>query len=261
MTLTLGHGPLSGAPADRNFAIDGPQHRLVFEEHPRRIRALFGGRTVLDTVRGRLLHETGILPVLYAPLEDLDASALEATDHSTHCPFKGDASYRSVRVGGRVAENAVWTYPEPTDAAPWLSGYAALYFERMDAWLEEDEPVEAHLRDPYHRVDARPSSRAVEVTAGDDVLVSTEDAVLVFETGLPTRAYVPREAVRGELERSATTSHCPYKGQATYWSVRLGDRLLEDAAWGYEEPLDGASALRGLVSFDHDELEVRIAAR
>src|SRR5882724_3915776 len=108
MTLTRPAAPLSVRPAEANYTIDGPKHRLFFEPHPRRIRAVFAGRTVLDTVRGRLLHESNLLPVLYVPIEDLDASLLEPTDHHTHCPFKGVASYWSLRAGERVSENAVW---------------------------------------------------------------------------------------------------------------------------------------------------------
>src|SRR4051812_33354828 len=98
MSLTFGSRPLPAPPPPSNYSIDGPAHRLHFEPHPRRLRAVFAGQTVLDTVRGHLLHESNLLPVLYVPVEDLDADALEPTDHSTHCPFKGDASYWSLRV-------------------------------------------------------------------------------------------------------------------------------------------------------------------
>jgi len=255
-------GPLSVRPAPSNYTIDGPKHRLFFEPHPRRIRAVFAGRTVLDTVRGHLLHESNLLPVLYAPIEDLDESLLEPTDHRTHCPFKGDASYWSLRAGDRVAENAVWTYREPLDPAPWLRGYAALYWDRVDAWYEEDDEVRGHLRDPYHRVDARPSSRRVQIVAGDEVLAESERPVLLFETGLPTRAYVPREDVRAELVPSEKRTICPYKGEASYWSVRRSEgEALDDAVWSYQAAdvlPDGPHAIADLVAFLHDDVEVRI---
>lgn len=256
MTLTLGHGPLSAHPADENFHIEGPAHRIHFEPHRRRIRAELGGRTVLDTVRGSLLHETAILPVLYAPLDDFDPALLEPTDHRTTCPFKGEASYWTVRAGDRVAESALWAYERPLDAAPWLAGHGALYFDRMDRWLEEDEEIAGHLRDPYHRVDARCSSRPVEVTLDGQLVLREAEPVLVFETGLPVRAYVAPELL--DLSPSETRTICPYKGTATYHALRVGDRVLEDAAWSYETPLDGASAIAGLVSLDHEALAVRI---
>ena len=262
MSLTKGSAPLSVRPAAGNYTIDGPKHRLFFEPHPRRIRAVLAGRTVLDTVRGHLLHESNLLPVLYVPLDDLDASLLEPTDHHTHCPFKGDASYFSLRVGDRVAENAVWTYPEPLQDASWLHGHVALYWNRVDAWYEEDEEVHGHLRDPYHRVDARPAGRRVQVVSGDTVLAESDRPVLLWETGLPTRAYLPREDVVAELEPSETRTRCPYKGEASYWSARLPDgTTLEDAVWSYRSGdllSDGPPAIADLVAFLHDDVEVRI---
>ena len=238
------------------------QIALYFEPYPRRVRALVSDRVVLDSTRGRLLFESNHRPQLYVPVEDLDADVLERTGTSTHCPFKGDASYWSLRAGDRVAENAVWTYREPLDPAPWLRGYAALYWDRVDAWYEEDDEVRGHLRDPYHRVDARPSSRRVQIVAGEEVLAESDRPVLLFETGLPTRAYVPRDDVRAELVPSDKRTHCPYKGDASYWSPRLEDgTVLTDAIWCYEaEDLlpDGPPAIVGLVAFLHDDVEVRI---
>ena len=97
--------------------------------------------------------------------------------------------------------------------------------------------------------------------AGVSPVADTTGAVLLYETGLPVRAYVPREAVDGELVRSDTRTWCPYKGAATYWSLRRGDTVLEDAAWSYERDdllEDGPHAVAGLVSFFHDDVEVRI---
>src|SRR5205085_4091601 len=99
--------------------------------------------------------------------DDVDQTLLERTDHGTHCPFKGEASYWSLRAGDRVAENTVWAYEEPLEAARWLLGHVALYWDRVDAWFEEDDEIHGHLRDPYHRVDARPSSRRVQVGSGE----------------------------------------------------------------------------------------------
>jgi uncharacterized protein (DUF427 family) len=96
------------------------------------VRAIFNGETVADSRRVKLMHETGHLPVYYFPEEDIREDLLEPTDHTTHCPFKGDASYRSVRVGDRVAENAVWAYPEPEENFAPLAGYAAFYAAKMD---------------------------------------------------------------------------------------------------------------------------------
>jgi len=236
----------------QNFAIDGPAHRIHFEPFAHRVRAELDGQVVLDTTRGVLLHETGIPPMLYAPLDDYDAALLTRTDHTTHCPFKGDASYWNVGP----AENALWAYESPLEPASWLAGYAALYFDRMDRWLDEDEEVRGGWRDPYHRADAVASSRVAEVRLDGEVVARDASPVLVFETGLAPRAYISREGLA--LEPSETTSTCPYKGQATYWHLRVGDRLLEDAAWAYDSPRGDVAAIAGRVSLDHEALEVTI---
>jgi uncharacterized protein (DUF427 family) len=252
MTLTFPGAPLaSEPPLTTNYAIDGPRHRLLLHPFPRRVRARFAGEVVLDSTRGALLHESNILPRLYVPLEDVRADLLERTEHSTHCPFKGDASYWSVRVGDRVAQNAVWTYEEPIDEASWLRGLVSIYPEHMDAWLDEDEEVTG-LRDPYHRVDARRSSRRIEVRSDGEVLARSERPVVVAETGVPLRFYLPREDVAAELRPSETIATCPYKGRAGYWSLDG----IEDVAWSYDEPLESMLAARDRVCFDPSKVEV-----
>jgi len=262
MTLTLGSGPLAGAHGGSvNFDLAGaPKQRLLFDDYPRRMRALLDGHILLDSTRGKLLHETGILPCYYLPIEDLNEDYLEQTEHTTHCPYKGDARYWSLRVDDHVVENAVWYYPEPLEAAPWLEGYCAVYEEAPDLWLQEDEPVRGHLRDPYHRVDVLESSRRVEVKAGGETIAESDRPKLLFETGLPARVYLLRADVRpGILEPSETSTHCPYKGQASYWSVRAGDRLLEDAAWAYEAPLPEALKAAGHLCFDGEGIEIEVS--
>jgi uncharacterized protein (DUF427 family) len=260
MSLTRSPGPLSTSPTpDVNYRVEGPAHRILFEPHPRRFRAELDGRTVLDTVGARLLHESNILPRLYVPLDDFDASLLERTGHTTHCPFKGDASYWSVRVGDRIAENAIWAYEHPLPEASWLAGYASMYWDVADAWYEEDEQVFGHLRDPYHRVDVRRSSRHAVARAGDEILAETDTPVLVFETNLPVRVYFRPEDVRAELlTPSERTTICPYKGSATYWSVTANGETIPDALWTYADPLEDARPLAGLQSFLADGIVVEL---
>jgi uncharacterized protein (DUF427 family) len=260
MALTRTDGPLSAdAPATVNYRIDGPAHKLLMHPFPRRVRAEFAGRTVLDTRRGVLLHETALLPRLYVPEEDVDQSLFVPSDHSTHCPFKGDATYRTLRVGDRVVENALWAYPDPLPDAKWLAGYASLYWNAADAWFDEDEQVFAHLTDPYTRVDVRPTSRHVQVLAGDTLVAESHHPLVLNETGLPARWYLSPDDVRVPLEPTATRTRCPYKGEARYWTVRLPDgRELTDAVWAYPEPLPESSRIAGRLSFLHDELTVLV---
>jgi uncharacterized protein (DUF427 family) len=260
MSLTISSGPLSGHPPETvNYRIDGPAHRLLMHEFPRRLRAGFGGETVFDTVRAVLVHETGLLPRAYVPQDDIRADLIRPTDHHTYCPFKGTASYWTVQAGGQVAQNAIWAYPAPNEESAWLRGYAGFYWDAMDEWYDEDERVVGHLRDPYHRVDVRRSSRQVRVLLGEDVLAETSRPLLLSETGLPNRFYIPARDVRQDLlEPSDTHTVCPYKGTASYWTVNAGDRKLADAVWSYPQAEGDAGAVSGYQSFLHDELTVEV---
>ena len=260
MSLTFSSGPLSGsAPETVNYRIDGPAHKLLMHEFPRRVRAVFGGQTVVDTTHAVLLHETGLRPQVYVPLEDIRADLIQPTGHHTYCPFKGTASYWTVTAGGQVAENAIWSYPEPNDESGWLKGYAGFYWNAMDEWYDEDERVEGHIRDPYHRVDVRRSSRPVRVLLGDIVLAETTRPLLLSETGLPNRFYIPAADVRQDLlEESDTHTVCPYKGTASYWTVSAGDRKLADAVWSYPQAEGDSAAVSGYLSFLHDDLTIEV---
>jgi uncharacterized protein (DUF427 family) len=259
MGLTFSDAPLSPtAPKTVNYRIEGPAHKLLANPFQRRVRAEFAGRTILDTTSGFLLYETALPPRLYVPETDLDASAFVPSDHTTHCPFKGDATYRTLQVGDRAVENALWAYPAPKAEAPWLAGYASLYWEAADAWFDEDEKVRG-LTDPYHRIDVRRSSRHVQVLAGDVVVAESSAPVVLAETGLPLRFYLSPDDVRVPLEPTASSTFCPYKGDASYSTVRLPDgRELVDAVWGYQQPYPESSGIAGRVCLLHDELTLLV---
>jgi uncharacterized protein (DUF427 family) len=261
MTLTIGTGPFGNQSTGAfNFDTGVLQpHILYFEDSPRRVRVVFNGETIADSKRVKLMHETGLLPVYYFPQEDVRMDLLEETDHMTHCPFKGNASYWSVRVGVRVAENAVWSYPEPLEDAPPLAGYAAFYWRKMDHWYEEDEEVFVHPRDPYHRVDVLESSRHAKVRVNGEVVAETQRPKILFETGLPPRYYIPPEDVREEvLVESEKTTRCPYKGIASYWSVEAGGERVEDLVWYYPKPIPEAPKIRGLLCFFNEKVDLEV---
>jgi uncharacterized protein (DUF427 family) len=264
MSLTLGTGPLAGRPAGSfNFDVAGaaPKHRIYFEPFAPRLRAIVGDRVVLDSIRAHLLHETGIPPRVYVPLEDLDGAVLERTDTTTHCPFKGDASYWSLRLGSRVVEDAVWAYESPLPDASWLGGFASLYWEKADAWLVEDERVFGRLKDPYHRVDVSETSRRARVTVGGVVVAETDRPKLLTETSVAPRIYVPSADVRPDaLSRAEKRTICPYKGEATYWDVTVDGTRVADAAWSYEAPLPDALRIQGHVCFDGEGVETELDA-
>jgi uncharacterized protein (DUF427 family) len=261
MALTVESGPF-GERSKGTFNFDTgvlQPHTLYFEDSPRRVRVMFGGETIADSKRAKLLHETGHLPIYYFPDEDLRMDLLEESDHTTYCPFKGDASYWSVRVGDNVSENAVWSYPDPIDSAPPLAGYLAFYWHLMDHWYEEDEEVFVHPRDPYHRVDILESSRHVKVRVNGEVVAETQRPKILFETGLPPRYYIPPEDVREDaLLKSEKTTRCPYKGIASYWSVEVGDGRAEDLVWYYPEPIPEAAKIEGLLAFFNEKVDLEV---
>ena len=256
MTLTLGTGPLAaGAPDTTNYILDRPQHKLLFSPFLRRIRATLGGETIVDSEHAMLLHESNIFPVLYFPVSDVSTDLLTKTDQSTHCPFKGDASYWTITAGDTVAENAAWSYEKPLDAASWLNGYLAIEWSCMDQWFDEDDEIFGHIRDPYHRVDARPTSRHLQVAIDGRVVADTTGAFVVSETGGPNVHYIPPADVRtDEFTQSETTTQCPHKGATLYW--HHAESQTQDVAWSYPEPLEEASRIAGYWCFDGPNVEV-----
>jgi uncharacterized protein (DUF427 family) len=221
------------------------------------VRVAFNGATVADSKRALLLRETRHAPVYYFPREDVDLTLLTPTELHTRCPWKGEASYWTVRVGERASKDAVWSYPEPLPEREDIRGYLAFYWNRMDHWYEEDEEVFVHPRDPYHRVDLVPSSRHVRVALGDQTLAESNRPLLVFETGLPTRYYLTRDEVQLErLEPAATSTRCPYKGIASdYWRLR-GDDAGRELAWSYPAPISEAAKLAGRVAFFNERVDL-----
>ncbi len=116
-------------------------HAITIEPNPKRVQVTFNGTIIADTRRALVLREGSLPPAHYLPREDVTLSFLRPTTHSTHCPFKGDASYFSVSAGGKTAENAVWFYESPLPAVSAIQGYLAFYPEKMDA-IQELPPSE-----------------------------------------------------------------------------------------------------------------------
>jgi uncharacterized protein (DUF427 family) len=131
----------------------------------------------------------------------------------------------------------------------------------MDAWFEEDEEVFTHPRDPYTRVDILPSSRHVRVEVDGLTVAESTKPTLLFETGLATRYYLPKTDVRMDLlTPTATSSHCPYKGDANYWSLAL-EGAVADVAWSYRTPLPESQKIAGLVCFYPEKVDLYVDGR
>lgn len=233
-----------------------PDYVVRLETSPRRVRVEFNGEIIADSTRTQLLFETNHLPVYYFPLEDVRLDLMARTDHDTHCPYKGHASYWSVTVGDRTAENALWSYETPYDEKPELAGLGAFYWKRVDHWYEEDEEIFVHPRDPYKRVDVVPSSRPVKVILGGETVAETTRAMFLFETNLPTRYYIPREDIRMDLfTPTDSRTRCPYKGEAVYWTARIKGKEFEDIVWSYPSPIPECPKIEGLLSFYNENVD------
>jgi uncharacterized protein (DUF427 family) len=232
---------------------------IHIDENPKRVRVVFGGETIADSTGVLTLHERGHLPVYYFPEKDVRMDLLVQTDRQSFCPLKGDASYWTVKVGDRISENAAWSYPNPLPLSERIRGYIAFYWNRVDSWYEEEEEVFVHPRDPYKRVDAIRSSRHVEIFLKGIKLADSCAPVIVFETGVPVRYYLPKADVRTEyLSKSEHRTACPYKGTASYWNVNLGGEVYENLVWSYLQPIPEILKIQGLYSFYNEKVEVYV---
>ena len=119
--------------ADRQMKISGPDHPITIEANPSRVVVKVGGKIIADTRDALTLREASYPPVQYIPRRDVDMAALTRSEHTTYCPYKGDASYFSIPSGGDRAINAVWTYETPFEAMAQIKDYVAFYPDRVDA--------------------------------------------------------------------------------------------------------------------------------
>lgn len=218
MSLVTGHGPLSQDPAGW-FTPPLPADVVFVEPHPRRIQAVRGGAVVIDTERALLVHRAG-RPLQFA--------------------FPPDAV-------GDLAHELV----------PEAPGYVHVPWDAVDTWVEEGRTLVHYPPNPYHRVDCRPSARALRVTVEGTTLVDTAETTVVFETALAPVLYVHPSHVRTDLlRRSDTSSYCNYKGYATYWSAVIGDTVVDDVAWSYDDPLPETLPVKGYFAFDAGRADV-----
>ena len=225
------------------------------EDGPKRVRTYLGGELIADTIRPKLVWEVPYYPAYYFPREDVRTELLTPNGHTRHSTSRGEAQCFTVKGGNRQAEDAAWHYPEsPVEE---LHGLIRFDWDAMDGWFEEDEEVFVHPHDPYSRIDILHSSRHVEIEVNGVTVADTHQPTLLFETGLPTRYYIPKVDVRLDLlTPTATTTGCAYKGFARYWAVEAGGESFEDLAWSYPTPLPENVKIAGLVAFLNEKVDV-----
>ncbi len=217
MSLTSGHGPLSGHAAGRlSPPLLGPVSYT--EPYRKRVHATLRGRTVVESERVVLVHRPGRPPTYAFPIDDVDGSVVAV--------------------------------------AAELNGYVEVAWRVVDQWFEEGEPIQA-VRNPYHRIDFVTGGRRLHILANGVSIVETTETTTLYETALEPRLYVATSVVQGiVLLPSTTSSFCPYKGTASYFTGLVNGTQIDDIAWSYQDPIPEASPIKGLLSFDPQRVTV-----
>ncbi|MGO8963636.1 DUF427 domain-containing protein [Mycobacterium sp.] len=243
--------------------LDSALPSLRYEPTEKHLRIHLDGKPVADTANGLLVWEPRRVVPTYAVPESDVAARLESagrvddlaalpvlvpTNPFTAHTCTGEMFDVIVNgVGGRRCPSAAF---RPDD--PDLTGYLTFDFAAFE-WNEEDEPIVAHPRDPFKRIDILASTRHVRLEREGRLLAESSRPLLLFETSLPVRFYLPRADVVVDLEPSDTVSYCAYKGRASYLSVPDGPA---DAAWTYHQPLREAEPVRDHVAFFNERVDV-----
>jgi uncharacterized protein (DUF427 family) len=225
---------------------------LRVEPSPRWVRGFVDGVPIVNSKHVVVVYGARRLATYFFPSNDVRMDLLRPSV-AQETPGEQRLSFQ---WNGRTIEDIGWTYTDPDSE---LRDYVAFEWRKMDAWYEEDDEVFVHPRDPYHRVDVLNSSRHVKVVIGGHVVAETHRPRLLFETGLRTRYYIPKVDVRMDLlEPTATMTQCPYKGNAAYWSVRIGDQVYPDVVWSYPFPIPECSKIQNLLAFYNEKTEIYV---
>jgi len=236
---------------------DTSQRGRVRVEHGlKRVRAYLARELVVDTTHPLLVWERPTSPTYYFPAGDVKAELIP-TGATEHSPSRGDAELYDVKVSVATAAGAARRYPEsPIEE---LRDTVRLDWNAMDEWLEEDEPVYTHPRDPHTRVDILASSRKVRVVVDGVTVAQSDHPTILFETGLPPRYYLPLTDIRLDLlTPSDHETHCPYKGTATYWSLDVNGKTYQNFVWIYRSPLPESQKIAGLACFYNEKADLYV---
>jgi uncharacterized protein (DUF427 family) len=236
-----------------------PDDGLTYEPSQRWVRGTVGTTTVVDSHHPVLVWEPGRAVPLYAfPRSDVRTDLLRRAAQPPTNKHPGADEWHDLAVDGTTLDNIAFSY-----AAPELADHIAFdWFRRsepgVEHWYEEDQEIFVHPRDPYKRVDAIPSSRHVQVSINGTVLADTRQPILLFETRLPTRYYIPPQDVNFELlTPTDLQTRCPYKGIARYWSYR-GAPVRANVVWSYPDPNPAAAQIRDHLAFYNEFVDITV---
>ena len=225
------------------------------------VRGRLAGRQVVESREPWLVWQGEFPPVYAFRRDEVEDGVLVPSEaplrdgFSFFAPQAPVTQWYDVAAGEQVLRHAAWTLADDT-----LRDRVVLTWEPgLLEWTEEDETVTGHPRDPHKRVEALPSSRHVEVAVGGVTVASSSRPVLLFETHLPTRFYVPREDVRLDLlEPTRNTSVCPYNGRTDGYWTWPGPPAIPNLAWSYSDPAPAVGAVRDLVAFYNELVDLTV---
>lgn len=227
------------------------------EPTARWIRVRAGDTVLADSKRAHLLawYGPGMLPTYCLPPEDVRTDLLRPSALPSTGP--GPTGDHDVHVGDQVLERAARLFRDGAAPLDALDGHWTFTWGGGLSWFEEALEVHVHARDTAKRIDVLPSDRHVRMEVDGEVVASSRRPHALFETMMPTRWYLPPEDVRQELlVPSDSVSRCPYKGTASYRSLRIGGTLHADMAWSYAEPVLECPRIAGLVAFYDEKVDL-----
>ncbi|KAM0559965.1 hypothetical protein ACHAPJ_003919 [Fusarium lateritium] len=253
----------------------GPRKSL---QTARRVRAIHNHITIVDTTQAVYIWEHDNYPTIYVPLVDLQNSKL-VDKQKISVELKERAAVAELVVPAHngleeVKVERVLRFSQDVTLGPlsdtvriefrsigmflWKSGrIGSTELTTLDQWLEEDEPIFVHAKDPYKRVDILRSQRPIEIKVKGKTVAKSVSSMHLFETGLPTRYYLPLTAVdQSVLRKSNLRTKCPYKGDAEYYNVVIDGQEFENLVWYYNRPTHESSAITGLVCFYNEKVDV-----
>lgn len=226
---------------------------VLWEPSARWVRGTVGGVTVVDSRHPVLIWQERPPTPFYAfPRADVGAGLLTPATSPPVIRRTGAARWFDLTVGDTRLPLVAWEYDLDD-----LAGHVGFDFGRIEHWYEEEEEIFVHPRDPHGRVDAMPSSRHVQVRIGDDLVADSRRPVVLFETGLPTRYYLPADDV--DLTRFARTddhTRCPYKGEASYWTYTGDADVPRNVLWFYPEPIAAVAAIKDRLCFYNEFVDI-----
>jgi uncharacterized protein (DUF427 family) len=226
----------------------------VIERTGRWVRTELNDEFVADSKRVLLMRESSRRLGYWFPEDDVRTEFLEPG----HSGSDG-RQYYDIHVWDRHVESAAWSYPDPDPDMSGIKGHITFHWNKMDHWYEEEEEVFVHPRDPYHRIDTLPSSRQVRIEIEGIAVAESSRPYLLFETGLPTRYYIPLDDIQMNLlTPSEAKTVCPYKGVASYWSLESDGVSYRNIVWSYEDPIPESPKIRGLLCFFNEKVDLYV---